>query len=511
MYLILKTKNNLNILQQNYYNLNNRYIKWGINKINKIFDYDIIIVLINLFNLYLKNKYLLLINITYILLLLNQYNKNKMYQVKIPFKTTNRIKRMLITITLLYLIPFIFYKNIYLLSFLFTLLVFINYIIVYIANIINKPIEYIILLYYKIKSLKRLKSMHDLKIVGITGSYGKTSTKNILNDILSIKYNIIATPKSYNTLYGLIITINKYLNKFDDVFIGEMGAFKVGRIKLLCKFLRPKYGILTNIGLAHLETFKTRDNIQKCKFELIDSLDKDGVGILNKDDLYQVNYKIKSKAKIIWIGIDNKDVDIYASNIIMDKNGTTFDVILNKENKSYSFKTKLLGKENIYNILESIAFSKYVMNMDINDIKLGVEKVKVIPHRLEIKNMEKFTIIDDAYNSNPVGSSMALDVLSMMDGYKIIVTPGMIELGDKEYILNKEFGEKISEVADYVILVGDKETKAIKEGLLSKNYSLNKISIINEFKDTFSIINNIKVDNNIYILLENDLPDIYNK
>ena len=190
----------------------------------------------------------------------------------------------------------------------------------------------------------------------------------------------------------------------------------------------------------------------------------------------------------------------------------SFDIYFKKENIKHTFNTILLGNSNVYNILEAVAFSRYVMNMSFEEIKLGVKRIKPITHRLEIKNMGDRTIIDDAYNSNPVGSKMALDVLKLMDGLKVVVTPGMIELGDEQYNLNKKFGEYISEVADYVILVGKKQTEPIFDGLKKTKYNKDKIFIINDVKEAFDIIDKIKVKNkHSYILLENDLPDIFNE
>ena len=513
-YLFINIKKNLNILQQNFYNENNRYIKWGLNNISSVFKWDIIILIINIINLFFKYDIILLFNIVYLILFIFDYNRLIHEQVKIPFKVTSRVKRLIVSIVIIYLIPLLIYlfnKDNSLFIILYGLLISINFFIVFVANFINKPIEKIVFLYYKNKALNKLKSLNNLKVVGITGSYGKTSSKNILNDILSVKYNSITTPKNFNTQYGLIITINNYLDKFNDIFIAEMGAFKRGRIKLLCDLVKPKYGIITCIGEAHLETFGSRENIQKGKFELIESLPSDGIAILNMDDPYQVSYKLKNDVNVIWISIDNKNADLYAKNIIMDKSGMTFDVYFKKEKVTHTFNTKLLGNSNIYNILAGIAFSKYVMNMDLDSISLGVKRIKPIEHRLEIKNRGNITIIDDAYNSNPVGSKMALDVLNLMDGFKIVVTPGMIELGSEQYNLNKKFGEYISEVADYVILVGKKQTKPIMDGLLEKKYSEDKIVVINDVKEAFNIVDNLKIKKHAYVLLENDLPDIFNE
>ena len=351
--------------------------------------------------------------------------------------------------------------------------------------------------------------MKSLKVIGITGSYGKTSSKNILNDILNIKYNSMPTPKNFNTPFGLMITINNYLDKFTDVFIAEMGACQAGDIKELCDLVHPKYGIITKIGVAHLATFGSRENIQKTKFELIESLPSDGVGILNGDDDWQRSYKIKNNCKIKWIGIDSEDVDVRATNITLSPKGTTFDCYFKGDDKPYKFETQLLGYNNVYNILASIALGKE-FGMTIEQLKAGVAKVKAVEHRLELKRNGDITIIDDAYNSNPTGAKMALDVLKMMPGKHIVVTPGMIELGDEEYQKNKEFGAQIAESTDEVILVGVEKTKPILEGLKEKGYDESKIHVINDVLKAFPLIQTLK-EKETYVLLENDLPDIFNE
>jgi len=359
------------------------------------------------------------------------------------------------------------------------------------------------------KAQTKLKNMKHLKIVGITGSYGKTTSKNILSDVLSVKYNTLPTPKSLNTPNGLMITINNHLDKFSDVFIAEMGAYKRGEIKTLCDLAMPKYGILTKIGFAHLESFGSQENIQKGKFELIESLPNDGIGILNGDDELQLKYKLKNKCKIVWIGIENKNVDVHASNINVSKDGTSFEVVFKGDKEKYLFETKLLGYANVYNILAAIALGRE-FGVTINQLQVGVKKVKSVEHRLALKKYKDINIIDDAYNSNPIGSKMALDVLSMMPGKKIIVTPGMIELGEKQYELNKKFGEYIADVCDEVVLVGEKQTIPIRAGLSEKKYDNKKIHIINDVKLAFKIIDKIK-EKDTYVLLENDLPDIFNE
>ncbi len=355
--------------------------------------------------------------------------------------------------------------------------------------------------------------MTNLKVVGITGSYGKTSSKNILADVLNIKFNTLPTPKSLNTFNGLMITVNNKLTKFDDCFIAEMGAYVKGEINGLCKLVNPKYGIITSIGTAHLETFGSEKAIQEGKMELIEYLPKDGIGVLNRDDEKQRDYVIKNKdhCKILWVGIDTKDkVDVRASNIKCSSEGTSFECTFGNDKKKYEFKTRLLGKHNVYNIISALALG-YEFGISVEKLQQAVKKIRAIEHRLEIKKFPKFYQIDDAYNSNPVGAKSALDVLEMMDGYKVVVTPGMVELGNKEEYYNKEFGKQIANVADKVILVGEKKTKPILEGLKESKFNEKDIEVINDVREAYVILNKMSSRKDIYALFENDLPDTYNE
>ena len=509
-YLYFRTKKSLHMLQQNLYDDDHRYLKWIKKNFDKIMlGAEILQLFLIFFILFIKksNFILILFGIIYFLLFIRSFGISHKEVVKKPLVVTARIKRLLCTITLIYLIMIYFsYKlniNVYL---ILTILAYFQYFIALLAVKVNKPVEKCVFLKFKHMALKKLNSMNNLKVVGITGSYGKTSSKNILNEILNVKYNSITTPKNLNTPYGLIITINNHLDKFDNVFIAEMGAYKIGEIKELCDLVKPKYGILTRIGKAHMELFGSQENIQKGKFELIESLPSDGVAVLNSDDPLQVNYNLKNKVKVLWIGIDN-DADFKASNINVSNIGTTFDLIIKGDKNKYKFETKLLGYANIYNILAAIALG-YEFGININQLQSAVKSVKPIEHRLELKKNGDIYYIDDAYNSNPVGSKMALDVLNLMPGKKIIVTPGMIELGSIEDEENTIFGENIADVCDEVILIGDKQTKAIQKGLKNKKYDEKHIYILEDVIDAFDLIKKLKAKDT-YVLLENDLPDVF--
>ena len=510
----LKSKKSLHMMQQNYYDESHRYLLWITKNLKKVFiSPDICFALICLFTFITNSYVVMIIFVLLSMLILYKYSKMK-EQVKKPLVITARVKRMFITELVIYILITIGWlfnyhnMNIVYIYLYYGLLTYLNYFVMLVVNWINKPVEKCVYLKFKKQAQNKLKSMH-LPVVGITGSYGKTSSKNILNDILNIKFNSFATPKNFNTPYGLIRSINQYLDKFNDIFIAEMGAFKVGEIKQTCNLVKPKYGILTTIGEAHLESFGSRENIQKGKFELIESLPSDGVGILNGDDEWQKSYRLKNNCKILWTGIDNKDVDVYATNIKLSGNGTTFDCVFKGDKNKYPFHTKLLGRHNVYNILAAILLGKE-LGMTIEELQRGVESVHTIEHRLELKKSGRLNIIDDAYNSNPVGSKMALDVLSLMNGVKIVVTPGMIELGEKQYEANYTFGKYISSVADYTILIGHQQTKPIYDGLIKNGYDKKKIYVLNDVVDAFALMNKL-AGKETYVLLENDLPDLFNE
>lgn len=513
--IVLKSKKALHMLQQNWYNDGNRYIDWIFKNPKKVFVGLDIFYILFLFGKLIDTEILLFLFFTFsLMVVVTTYERIKKEQTKKPLVITKRVRRLIYTTTLLYGVIYlfigIFFKrtNLYLYFVLLGTLGYFHYFIIWFVNIINKPIEKYVFYYYKRKAILKLNSMSDMKVIGITGSYGKTSSKNILADILNVKYNAFPTPKNFNTTYGMINTINNYLDKFSDYFIAEMGAFKMGEIKEICDLVHPKYGILTRVGTAHLESFGSRENIQKGKFELIESLPEDGIGILNADDPYQKSYKLKNKCEIVWIGIEN-EADVRAINTQLSYKGTSFDVIFKGDKKKYHFETRLLGKANIYNILTGIALGRK-LGISVEQLILGVKRVNAIEHRLELKKYGNINLIDDAYNSNPDGSKMAVEVLGMMPGKKIIVTPGMIELGPDEYEYNKTFGEQIATVVDEVILVGEKQTKPIYDGLIAKNFSKEHIHILNDVKLAFPLMQEL-AGKETYVLLENDLPDIFNE
>ena len=516
VYLLIKLNKTFQSLQQNRYNRGNKFIKYIISHLKKTFlHYELLFIPIFIICFLLKYDLAYSFGCIYALLLGIRIYNMRIEQKKLPLKYTHRIIRLHITTLFIYafitVISYVYVTDMcpVAVGFILWFVLYIDSIVVIIANYINTPVEKLVGLYYKSKAKRKLATLTNLKVIGVTGSYGKTSSKNILSDILNIKYNAFPTPKNFNTPFGLTMTINGNLDKFNDYFIAEMGACKTGEIKELCDLVHPSYGILTKIGVAHLETFGSEENIQKTKFELIESLPEDGIGVLNIDDPKQVSYKGNYKCKIIWVGIDNKKADIYAHDIKLSSSGTTFKVTFKGSKKDYEFTTKLLGKANIYNILAGLALGD-AFGITKEQLVQAVKKIKPVEHRLEMKKWFNMYLIDDAYNANPDGCKMALDVLKMMPGKKIVISSGMIELGNLSSKLHHELGEYMAKTTDEVILIGKEQTKDIYKGLKESKYNMDKVHVLNNILDAFDLVHTLK-EKDTYILLQSDLPDIFNE
>lgn len=440
---------------------------------------------------------------------------------KSPLVYTDRLKRLLNTHRLVnLLLVFLFYLLARLLKspvdYIFILLVgvclyFLQPYVLILSGRIRKPLEEKINMGFYKSAQEKIRSFDNLKVIGITGSYGKTSTKFITSTILKERFSVQDTPSSYNTPMGLSKVINNELSADKEVFIAEMGAYKKGEIKEVADLVQAKIGVLTSIGPAHLESFGSIENIINTKYELIESLPEDGVAIFNYDDENLREKADNTKIRTIKYGIKNIDkVDVYADNIKSGPEGSIFDLHI-KNLGSIECKSRLLGKHNINNLLAGCCVA-YCLGMSLEEIRAGIEKVEPVEHRLSIINSPGgFTIIDDAFNSNPSGAKAALDVISEFKyGRKIIVTPGMVELGTMEVEYNRIFGQQIADVCDYVILVGKKRTKPIYDGLMSKNFSEDNIFTVDSLDDAAGIYISLLKAGDV-LLFENDLPDNYSE
>ncbi|NLC18606.1 MAG: UDP-N-acetylmuramoyl-tripeptide--D-alanyl-D-alanine ligase [Clostridiales bacterium] len=380
-------------------------------------------------------------------------------------------------------------------------------ILVLLSNLINQPIEKAIRQWYINDAKKILAGMPRLTVIGVTGSYGKTSVKFFLSKLLSCEYNVLHTPESYNTPMGIVKTIRNEMKAFHEIFICEMGAKNVGDIAEICDIVKPKHGVITAIGPQHLESFHSIENILKTKFELADAVGGNGFLFLNYDNEY-IRTK-KEYPNIVSYGIKPEyDMDYLAYDIQVSSAGTRFK--MKDENKrEYEFTTKLIGTHNVENVAAAIAVANK-LGIPMEKLVMQVKQIKPVPHRLQLIKRNDLLIIDDAYNSNPSGAKAALDTLSMFEGVKIMMTPGMIELGSRQYECNKTFGIQASKVCDYVVLVGEEQTKPIYDGLMEAGFSKECIRVVSDLQDGFSFVDHINAGGQEKILLlENDLPDNY--
>ena len=379
-------------------------------------------------------------------------------------------------------------------------------ILVPLSNLINKPVEKAVQNWYINDAKKILASCPELHKVGITGSYGKTSMKFYLSELLSSQYETLKTPESFNTPMGVTITIRRDLKPTHQYFICEMGARRVHEIKELCGIASPHDGIITSVGPQHLETFGSIENVVKTKFELADSISALGKVYLNGD-----NELIRKKApdypNAITYGLQEGN-DWRATDVSVSDRGTEFTVTA-PDGKSCRYSTKLLGEHNVQNLLGAIAYAADT-GIPMEKLVLPVKRIAAVPHRLQLLDKGNgVTFIDDAYNSNPSGCRAALAVLGLFDACRILVTPGMVELGAKQEELNYEFGQEASKACDYIVLVGKKQTEPIYNGIKDSGYDMSKVYVADSLNDALAKVNAYTTDKKKIVLLENDLPDNY--
>lgn len=368
------------------------------------------------------------------------------------------------------------------------------------------PLEELIKKVYILRASKKLKGMPSLIKIGITGSYGKTSTKNFLYEILSKNFKVCASPKSYNTSMGITKTILNDLKPDDQILIAEMGATQRFDIKKICDFVKPNIAILTTIGAQHLETFKTVENIKATKFELIEALKPNDFAVFSGDSAYTTELYNKCDLKNKEL-IGKPESKIFATDVILTKEGTKFN--LHIEQNDYNCFTKLFGEQNIQDILLAVSVAHY-LKIDDKIIVDAILNLQPILHRLELKqSANNILILDDSFNSNILGTKYALKVLSLFnERRKIVVTPGLVELGEIENKENYEFGKRISKVADIVIIVNKNQSENIKKGLLDEGFKMENIYLVDNLYEVSNLFKTLLKDNDI-VLFENDLPDNY--
>ena len=499
-----RVKGGLHMLQQNSY-FSGHYLNWVWGNLDKNYK---LAELLPVIVFAVLDRFLPLVAaagitaLIYILLFMTRPKE----KAKKPLVVTARVKRLIVTVSILEIGEAALFwrlsqESVAIVLLLLNLLVPFS---VALANLINRPVEKGIGRWYYSDAKKVIASMPNLTVVGITGSYGKTSAKFILTRILSEKYHVLMTPESYNTTMGVVKTIRNMLSPSHEVFVCEMGAKYVGDIKEITDLVAPKYGLITSIGPQHLETFRTIERIVDTKYELMEALPDKKNGVLNvssplilENDRYPqaVGYGFESSQR----------TDYWAENISFGPFGSKFTV-KGKDGLSLELETKLLGKHNIVNIVGAVAMA-VKLGVEPEKIAYAVRRLEAVPHRLQLRRQGGITIIDDAFNSNVEGAASALEVLGSFEkGGRILITPGMIELGEKQYEYNYEFGKKAAQHCDVIILVGEKQTLPIQEGVKSMGFEA--LHVAKDLGEALGIMRSLAGPGSV-VLLENDLPDLF--
>ncbi|MCJ7458503.1 MAG: UDP-N-acetylmuramoyl-tripeptide--D-alanyl-D-alanine ligase [candidate division Zixibacteria bacterium] len=327
---------------------------------------------------------------------------------------------------------------------------------------------------------KWYRDKFNVKVVAITGTNGKTTTKEMIAEVLSKKYKVLRSEKSFNNQVGVPLTLLKITSE-TEVLVLELGMNQPGEIGILTRMANPDTGLITNIGPAHLEFMGSLEKIAQAKFELLENMDEKGKIVLNADDPW-LSKRVKiEKRKVYTFGLE-KEADFVAKNIIQNGNGFfSFSV-----NNSFPITIKLLGKHNVYNALAAFSAAS-ILKIEGEKIKEALENYTPFELRMELSEVDGIKILNDSYNANPTSMGMALETLKGMktSGNKVAVLGDMLELGEKSLEFHKTIGEKVKECeVDYLFTFGGLSS-GIAQGAKDKGFEKKNIF---SFQDKKSLL-----------------------
>ncbi|MBN1564016.1 MAG: UDP-N-acetylmuramoyl-tripeptide--D-alanyl-D-alanine ligase [Anaerolineae bacterium] len=449
-------------------------------------------------------------------------------EVKQTFKLTQRATRLLITAFALAVIVLIGAEVTLLAAFNFSdrtdfAVITLTGLVIFhlapfalpLANLIMYPVEVMFRRMFRERARRNLKKAGPV-VIGITGSYGKTSTKEYLAHILGGRYDVLATPKSYNTLMGVCMVINDDLadGKHYDYFIVEMGAYIEGEIREICELVEPQISIMTAVGPQHLERFGSIEATARAKYEIMQALPPDGVGVFNWDDhhvraLYEKGYP-ETRIAVSWENAEHAtQLRFLARNVKQTVTGLGFDVIDTYLEEEQHFSTKLVASHNVTNILLATAVARH-LDVPLTEIAMRVASLEPAEHRLQRRTMPGgITIIDDAYSANPVGARNVLDVLALYDtGRRVLITPGIVELGALQEQENRKLGRHAAQVCTDIVLVGIAQTMPIQQGIHETGFAADRLYVYDTREEAIAWFQR-ELKGGDTVLFLNDLPDTY--
>ncbi len=380
------------------------------------------------------------------------------------------------------------------------------------GNGLAAPVEAVMRRLYLAKARRILRRLAP-SVIGITGSYGKTSTKHYLAHILGGRYDVVATPKSYNTLMGVTLAINTQLSDLEalDYFIVEMGAYVEGEIAEICDLARPRISLVTAVGPQHLERFGSIAAVANAKFEIVAALPPAGVAVLNADDDH-----VRAMADRAGVGTcllvsreGAAGANLIAQDVRETLEGLSFTVVETTSGEARPFHAPLYGLHNVTNILLAAAAARYI-GLPLGEIALRVAGLEPFEHRLQRRvHPGGLTILDDAYSANPVGAAGALHVLGLhQGGRRILITPGMVELGELQDEENRKLGALATAYATDIVLVGAAQTRPIAEGVAATTFDPARLHVFDTHAESVAWLReNARPGDTVLFL--NDLPDTY--
>ncbi len=394
------------------------------------------------------------------------------------------------------------------------------------AYLFTLPIDWLLKQILVTLAQLKLQLTPHLLVIGITGSYGKTSTKELLAQLLQPDYRVLAPPGSWNTLTALSWLIITQLNRQHQIFIVEMGAYKKREIKRLCQLVKPRIGILTAIGPVHLERFESLEHIIQAKSELLEALPPDGLAVINGTNQHCVAAAQSTQAPVIWYGINRLShqitspfPQILATQLKIKPTAANFTIKISQsasKTKKTHLSAPILGRAVIHNLLPGVAvLYKLQCQLSLAKCQMFTHLPKQLssltpaPHRLQIIRQDHLmTIIDNSYSSNPAAAQNSLEVLQTFPGRKIVITPGFIELGTEQSQENQKFGQQLAKSVDYVFIVGETNKQSLLRGLKNGGLSSEHVFTVSDRDQAASQLSLVASPGSV-VLFENDLPSTY--
>ncbi|AGZ81671.2 Mur ligase family protein [Campylobacter fetus] len=386
---------------------------------------------------------------------------------------TNRVKRFFLFLAAFFVVSLFFkFEQIAVLQLIFSVGFALCFSFIY---------EYVLALKFKKEAKIKINNIPNLKIILITASFGKTSMKNFLYDMLKNDFNVYKTPRSVNTLSGIIRDINENLSFNTQIYIAEAGARLKGDIKDITEFLEPHFVIVGEIGDAHIEYFKSVENVRATKLEALNS------SRIKKAFLHSSTLKNSDKNIVIY--------DILVKNIVSNLDGVKFDILYNA--KELHFSSNLLGGFNAYNLCACILLA---IELGVNEQTLQntISKIKSVEHRLERIEAGGKIIIDDSFNGNLKGMKESYELVNSYSGKKVLLTPGIVE---GKSSLNEELSKKINEVFDIVVI-----TNSLNEKSLTKFLVKPEVIVLKDRSQMQDFLANHTASGDL-ILFSNDAPN----